>query len=194
MTQGALVGSVRRWIFEDLYEQCSFHIAEKMPSSVKVGSRPIRSRMRWYSSGFRPCAATSSGVMRVLRVHAIHVACATADFTLHGWVQGSHPTVLAAQKAVGMPRTAFLSGTAADRPIQNPVPPGPPPREAPADVPNRPRPARTAPRRKAGQLDVAARGPLPLMLPMRIAAESENVSRMEAVTTSSNPSRSKVSP
>ena len=37
ITQGALVGSVRRWIFEDLYEQCSFHIAEKMPSSVKVG-------------------------------------------------------------------------------------------------------------------------------------------------------------
>ena len=35
ITQGALVGSVRRWIFEDLYEQCSFHIAEKMPSSVK---------------------------------------------------------------------------------------------------------------------------------------------------------------
>ena len=28
--------------FEDLYEQCSFHIAEKMPSSVSVGSRPIR--------------------------------------------------------------------------------------------------------------------------------------------------------
>ena len=41
ITQGALVGSVRRWIFEDLYEQCSFHIAEKMPSSVNVGSRPI---------------------------------------------------------------------------------------------------------------------------------------------------------
>ncbi len=36
ITQGALVGSVRRWIFEDLYEQCSFHIAEKMPSSVNA--------------------------------------------------------------------------------------------------------------------------------------------------------------
>ena len=34
ITQGAVVGRVRRWIFEDLYEQCSFHIAEKMPSSV----------------------------------------------------------------------------------------------------------------------------------------------------------------
>src|SRR5262245_26020428 len=63
ITQGALVGSVRRWIFEDLYEQCSFHIAEKMPSSVSEGSRPISSLRRPYSSGLRPCAATNSGVI-----------------------------------------------------------------------------------------------------------------------------------
>jgi len=63
MTHGALVGSVRKWIFDDLYEQCSFHIAEKMPSSVKLGSRPISLTRRSYSSGLRPCAATSSGVM-----------------------------------------------------------------------------------------------------------------------------------
>src|ERR1700681_2953150 len=63
ITQGALVGSVRRWIFEDLYEQCSFHMAEKMPSSVIDGSRPISLRMRSYSSGLRPCSATSSGVI-----------------------------------------------------------------------------------------------------------------------------------
>ena len=63
ITCGPVVGSVRSHFFEDLYEQCSFHIAEKMPSSVSVGSRPIRSRMRWYSSGFSPCAATSSGVI-----------------------------------------------------------------------------------------------------------------------------------
>ena len=62
ITQGADVGSVRRWIFEDLYEQCSFHIAEKMPSSVSEGSRPISPVRRWYSSGLRPCAATISGV------------------------------------------------------------------------------------------------------------------------------------
>src|ERR1700742_2853194 len=62
ITQGARVGSVRRWIFEDLYEQCSFHIAEKMPSSVSEGSRPIRPVRRWYSSGLRPWAATISGV------------------------------------------------------------------------------------------------------------------------------------
>ena len=63
ITRGPLVGKVFSHFLEDLYEQCSFHIAEKMPSSVKLGSRPIRSRMRWYSSGFSPCAATSSGVI-----------------------------------------------------------------------------------------------------------------------------------
>src|SRR5262249_8420278 len=61
ITHGAFVGSVRRWIFEDLYEQCSFHIAEKMPSSVIDGSRPMSTRMRWYSSALSPCAATSDG-------------------------------------------------------------------------------------------------------------------------------------
>src|ERR1700754_5336662 len=48
---------------EDLYEQCSFHIAEKMPSSVKLGTRPISFKMRSYSSGLRPWDATSSGVI-----------------------------------------------------------------------------------------------------------------------------------
>src|SRR5579871_4293358 len=63
ITQGALVGSPRRWMREDLYEQCSFHIAEKIPSSVKVGSRPISFTMRSYSSAFSPWDATSSGVI-----------------------------------------------------------------------------------------------------------------------------------
>src|SRR3954452_6865018 len=63
ITQGALVGNPFRWRREDLYEQCSFHIAEKMPSSVKVGSRPISFRMRSYSSGLSPWAAISSGVI-----------------------------------------------------------------------------------------------------------------------------------
>ena len=62
ITQGALVGSVLRWIFDDLYEQCSFHIAEKMPSSVNFGARPISDFSRSYSSGLRPWAATSAGV------------------------------------------------------------------------------------------------------------------------------------
>jgi len=36
---------------------------EKIPSSVKLGVRPMRARIRAYSSGFRPCAAASSGVI-----------------------------------------------------------------------------------------------------------------------------------
>src|SRR5580693_7381425 len=89
MTQGALVGSVRRWIFEDLYEQCSFHIAEKMPSSVKLGLRPISFSRRAYSSGLRPCSATNSAVM-----------AGSLDFTGKAldshpspiWKEGSHAT------------------------------------------------------------------------------------------------------
>src|SRR5256714_694831 len=63
ITHGALVGRLRRCTREDLYEQCSFHIAEKMPSSVKLGVRPISLRMRSYSSGLSPCAAISAGVI-----------------------------------------------------------------------------------------------------------------------------------
>src|SRR5215475_14607849 len=63
ITHGALDGNPRKWILEDLYEQCSFHIAEKIPSSVKLGTRPISFRMRSYSSGLSPWAATSSGVI-----------------------------------------------------------------------------------------------------------------------------------
>src|ERR1700748_2273942 len=63
ITQGALVGSPLKWMREDLYEQCSFHIAEKIPSSVKVGTRPISFRMRSYSSALSPWEATSSGVI-----------------------------------------------------------------------------------------------------------------------------------
>src|SRR3981189_1335311 len=61
ITHGALVGNPRRCSLEDLYEQCSFHIAEKIPSSVKLGTRPINLRMRSYSSGLRPVLRTSSG-------------------------------------------------------------------------------------------------------------------------------------
>src|ERR1700752_675163 len=63
ITHGALVGRPRKWMRDDLYEQCSFHIAEKIPSSVKLGTRPISLRMRSYSSGLRPALATSSGVI-----------------------------------------------------------------------------------------------------------------------------------
>src|SRR6188472_3967242 len=62
ITHGAFVGSPRRWMREDLYEQCSFHMAEKMPSSVKLGLRPISWRMRSYSCGLSPCAPARAGV------------------------------------------------------------------------------------------------------------------------------------
>src|ERR1700722_1141478 len=59
MTCAPLVGSLRRCRREDLYEQCSFHIAETMPSSVKLGVRPISAPRSSYSSGFSPCATAS---------------------------------------------------------------------------------------------------------------------------------------
>src|SRR3981081_3636613 len=63
ITHGALGAKPRRCSREDLYEQCSFHIAEKIPSSVKLGTRPISLRMRPYSSGLSPWLAARSGVM-----------------------------------------------------------------------------------------------------------------------------------
>lgn len=63
MTWGPVVGNVRSHFLEDLYEQCSFHMAEKMPSSVNVGVRPMMSRMRSYSLGDSPCEAIRSDVM-----------------------------------------------------------------------------------------------------------------------------------
>src|ERR1700690_1419557 len=84
ITCGPLVGSERRWTLEDLYEQCSFHIAEKMPSSVSDGSRPIRSRTRWYSSGLRPCSATSSGViLGSLGITLVYLVELPRHFTRH---------------------------------------------------------------------------------------------------------------
>src|SRR6266849_848583 len=51
---------------DDLYEQCSLHITLKMPSSVRVGSRPPSSCLIFSnSSGVRPCSRIISGVMAV---------------------------------------------------------------------------------------------------------------------------------
>src|SRR5205085_10033472 len=57
-----VVGNFFSSFLEFLYEQCSLHITEKMPSSVKFGSRPRICLMRSNSSGVRPCFSTSSGV------------------------------------------------------------------------------------------------------------------------------------
>src|SRR5512147_154034 len=63
ITHGASVGSFFKWMRELLYEQCSDHITENMPSSVRLGSRPKAWRTRSYSSGLSPCSAMISGVM-----------------------------------------------------------------------------------------------------------------------------------
>src|SRR5262245_29343736 len=58
-----VVGNFFSSLLEFLYEQCSLHITEKMPSSVKFGLRPRIFLMFSNSSGVRPCCFTSSGVM-----------------------------------------------------------------------------------------------------------------------------------
>src|SRR5437899_8629987 len=63
MTCGASVGSFLRKVRELLYEQCSLHITENIPSSVRFGSRPRRVTIFWYSSSVSPCWAIRSLVM-----------------------------------------------------------------------------------------------------------------------------------
>src|SRR6476469_7334057 len=65
-TRGPVVGSFLRWTRELLYEQCSDHMTENMPSSVILGSRPKISRIFLYSSSVRLCCAKSSLMSTVL--------------------------------------------------------------------------------------------------------------------------------
>src|ERR1700756_2863309 len=59
------VGNRFKCTLLDLYEQCSLHITEKIPSSVMFGSRPRICFTRAYSSAVRPCSAAISGVTRI---------------------------------------------------------------------------------------------------------------------------------
>src|SRR5437870_4854916 len=59
---GPVVGNFLSSFLEFLYEQCSLHITEKIPSSVMFGSRPRIFWMRAYSSFVTPCSAATSGV------------------------------------------------------------------------------------------------------------------------------------
>src|SRR5438876_1520566 len=61
-TREPVVGSVFRWMRLLLYEQCSDHITEKSPSSVRLGSRPSAFTMRPYSWPVRLCRARRSAV------------------------------------------------------------------------------------------------------------------------------------
>src|SRR3954454_16326295 len=63
ITRGPDVGSLRSHTFDDLYEQCSLHIAEKTPSSVRFGVRPRIAQARANSSPLSPISAANSGVM-----------------------------------------------------------------------------------------------------------------------------------
>src|SRR3954453_2717020 len=62
ITRGPVVGNWHSQTFDDLYEQCSLHITEKTPSSVRFGSRPRITQARANSSALNPCSAASSGV------------------------------------------------------------------------------------------------------------------------------------
>src|SRR5580704_8565982 len=62
MTRFPSVGSVFSQIFDDLYEQCSLHIAEKTPSSVRFGVRPRMLSTRANSSPESPISAARAGV------------------------------------------------------------------------------------------------------------------------------------
>src|SRR5579884_2804164 len=62
MTRGPSVGNVLSQTFDDLYEQCSLHIAENTPSSVRFGVRPRMSQARANSSPDSPISAASAGV------------------------------------------------------------------------------------------------------------------------------------
>ena len=57
------VGSRFRWTRLLLYEQCSLHITLKIPSSVRLGTRPIFFSMLAYSSAVMLCVFSSSGVI-----------------------------------------------------------------------------------------------------------------------------------
>ena len=61
-TRGPSVGSVFRWMRLLLYEQCSDHMTEKRPSSVRFGSRPRALADALVLLSVRSCWARSSAV------------------------------------------------------------------------------------------------------------------------------------
>ena len=62
MTRGDSVGKRARWRRDDLYEQCSDHIAENIPSSVGLGGLPSRAPICRNSSLESPEASAASSV------------------------------------------------------------------------------------------------------------------------------------
>ena len=69
-------------------------MAENIPSSVKLGVRPINFKIRAYSSGLRPCAATRSSVIvgssfGALAVKSMHPENESILFRAAGGVEAS---------------------------------------------------------------------------------------------------------
>src|SRR3989304_6035696 len=62
-TNSPLVGKPLRCFLDDLYEQCSLHMTENMPSSRRFGSLPRELTILWYSSGVNPCSLTTCSVI-----------------------------------------------------------------------------------------------------------------------------------
>src|SRR4029077_8963852 len=77
-TRGPVVGSFFKCTRELLYEQCSDHITENMPSSVIFGSRPRISTIFLYSSSVRLCCAMRSFVITSA------VTITNPSYTSHG--------------------------------------------------------------------------------------------------------------
>src|ERR1700739_2190894 len=90
ITRVPVVGNVLSQIFDDLYEQCSLHIAENMPSSVRFGVRPRIAQARSNSSALSPCSTARSAVTLLpitagaLLTSAAPAPCVLRDAPLRG--------------------------------------------------------------------------------------------------------------
>src|SRR5216684_3158384 len=83
ITRGPVVGSVFSQTFDDLYEQCSLHIAAMIPVSVRFGVRPRIAQARSNSSRLRPNSAASS-VVTLLPITAARISRVLRDAPLWG--------------------------------------------------------------------------------------------------------------
>src|SRR6202035_2146744 len=68
ITRGPSVGRVFSQIFDDLYEQCSLHIGENTPYSVRVGVRSRMLSQRANSSAESDLSSASAGVTLLLSI------------------------------------------------------------------------------------------------------------------------------
>src|SRR4029077_11845730 len=101
---GPVVGNFFSSFLEFLYEQCSLHMTEKIPSSVKFGLRPGIFLIRSNSSGVRPGRFTTSSVTigsagGVLRLIDIFTLMNWSGSLNHAPVNSSNTAVVKSVKA-----------------------------------------------------------------------------------------------